>query len=545
MPCEIPRPFYIPKNIRGIRVINSIGDGYTMLVNWRRAYPQPQDLSIAYNIYYSTQQGEVSFEPPKFVSTNTSGLYANIIDFIPGDTYHFIVRATQYDPEWYNINHLPTDPSQTDGYLHIYPETLLSNDIDDETIIIPIEDINEFPSYGVIQVGNELIRYTSRDIPNNYLIASDRGFLGTEPRLHTTDGYDGYETLDSVIRFWRGYEEDNLFIIQEQNKFGNNFDIFTITDGYRVKNNEGILTTDLSANDDERVEFPRYDFSGWHRTDPKLFFNGLCMDTYIGGEHFCADGYNGINRQIRNISFADQADRHQEFLLEQLGTGERVVLLKRLYRGVTCRCFVPNQEHPDPKCGVCLGVGFVGGYEQYHYPRDSSGRILVRFDPSKENIQIEDAGLESHIIYSNCWTLSSPTIDDRDVIIRFLPNGVEEEFRYEVLDVTRNKLLFGATGNQHFSLQRIRKTAPPYQFRAIRDTSFIPTNITTTVGLVRGPLSNTPIPHTHVIVINEGITMLSQVNHTTKISTVGPPHSHPIVNGEVLEVLGHSHSIII
>jgi hypothetical protein len=436
---------------------------------------------------------------------------------------------------------LPTDPSQTDGYLYIYPQTLLAQDIGEEDTEIPITDIDIFPAYGVIKVGVELIRYIGKDLPGGLLVGAERGFQGSEARLHTTDGYDGYSTWDPVVSFWRGNEEENLFIIQEQNTFNSNYEIFTITDGYRRVNKEGILTTDLSKNEDDRIDFPAYDFSGWHRTDPKLFFSGLCMDSYIGGEHFCADGYNGINRQIRNMSFSDHADRLQEFLLEQLGTGEKVVLLRRLYKGTTCHCFEINQEHPDPRCHSCFGTGFVGGYEQYYYPRDSSGRILMRFDPGTEDIKIEDAGLESHLIYSNCWTLSSPTINDRDVIIRFLPDGKEEEFRYEVLDVTRNKILFGQTGNQHFKLQRIRKTSPIYQYRAIRDTSFVPITITTTVGILRGP-NNIPIPHTHELVINEGIVTLSQVNHTTKITE---DHSHPVIGGVVCEVLGHTHDIIL
>lgn len=539
MACNPDVPFYFPWVKNGIKIINSEGDGYTISMTWNQAFAKPASYHIAYNIYYSSTQGNTITEGPKYVSTNNDTLIANVIDFDPGDTYYFVIRATQYDSSWYNIELLPTDESQTDGYLHVYPETLLASDITDEDLSIPITDADIFPSYGVIKIGHELVRYSSKDIPNNILFASERGFLNTEARLHDTDGYDGYDVLDPVVRFWYGLEEQNLYIIQEQNKFINDFDVYTIADGYRVANKEGILTTDLGNQDEDNIDFPSYDLSGWHRTDPKLFFTGKCQDTYIGGEHFCADGYLGVNRQIRNISLADQAKRLQEYLLEQLGTGAYAMLLKRLWKGITCSCYEPNQEYPDHRCHKCFGTGFITGYEQYFYPRRSDGRILVRFGPAPEDLKMEDAGLENQVIF-DCWTLPVPTIRDRDVLIKFNPDG-SEEYRYEVLDVTRNILLFNEIGNQHFRVQRIRKTSPIYQWRAIRNTGLLPETLSTTVGLLRGP-NNVSIPHTHNIVINENILALSQINQTTSVSE---GHNHGIIDGVIADELGHTHEVVL
>jgi hypothetical protein len=546
MACEQPRPFYIPWTSCGIKLAASSGDGNQMVLHFRRAFASPSDYSLAYNIYYSSIQDREIAEGPKFVSTNTSGLLAEIVDFKPGDTYYFVVRATEYDSAWYDITSLPRDPGQADTNLYVYPETLLSEDIDDTQTVIPITDVDIFPNYGVIQVGYELIRYTSRDLGNGTLIGQ-RGFLNSNARLHrASDGYDGYGYRNPIVSFWKGCEEDNAFIIQEQNVYSSPNGIYTSEDGYRVLDRTSMLMADLSLNDDDRSDFPAYDQVGWHRTDPSLLFGGNCLDSYLGGETACADGYLGINGQIRNVSFSDQADRLQEFLLEQLGTGSECVLLRRLWKGITCSCMSINQEYPDARCVSCLGTSFTGGYEQYYNPRRGDSRILVRFTPTAEDLKMEDAGLESTANF-DCWTLSYPALKDRDVLIRFNPDGTEE-FRYEILDVTRGVLLYGQTGNQHFRVQRIRKTSPIYQWRAIRSTADFPVILTTTVGLLRGP-NGTVIPHVHELVVSNNTVALSQINNTTNISE---NHLHDCISGIIMPAVmsgiegrGHTHSIIL
>lgn len=554
MPCDIPKPFYLPWTRPGIKVVNSCGDGYTMLFEWHRAFAEPNGYSIAYNVYYSTVPFniETEFIPtisegPKYVSTNNETLTGKIVDFTPGDTYYFVVRATQYDPDWYDITSLPQDPSQidketfqqADPNMYLYPETLLASDINETDTTIPITDIDLFPDRGVLQIGQELVRYTSRDISLGTVGGVERGFFETEARSHDTDGYDGYEDQDPVVRFWKGIEHHNLYIIQEQSTFNHPKEVYTIPDGYREMNREGVLGGDYDQNDMDREDFPPYDFVGWRRTDPKRLFIGSCVDSYIGGENFCADGYNGLNQQIRGIPLFEQADRLQEALLEQLGTGETCVLLRRLWKGITCSCYEPNQEYPDPRCPRCFGTGYVTGYEQYYNPRRKDSRILVRFGPATEDIKMLDSGLENYIIYP-CWTLTYPTLEERDILIRFNPDGTEE-FRYEIMDVERNKLLFGQTGKQNFKAQRIRKTDIVYQWRAIRDTSDEPTPLQTTVGLLRGP-NNVPIPHIHTLTVSNNTVSLTQINQTTDFQE---GHNHPIIDGVVCEVLGHTHDIIL
>ncbi len=69
----------------------------------------------------------------------------------------------------------------------------------------------------------------------------------------------------------------------------------------------------------------------------------------------------------------------------------------------------------------------------------------------------------------------------------------------------------------------------------------MPTTVTTSSGLLQGP-NGTFIPHTHDVVVNEGIVALSQVNQTTSVSE---GHNHPVVDGVVQEVLGHTHILVL
>ena len=77
--------------------------------------------------------------------------------------------------------------------------------------------LDGFPSYGVVQIGAELIKYSSLTVDS--LVVNERGFLGTIPTEHAVDGYDGTLTRDPFVKFFKGMEEQNLTIISDENKF--------------------------------------------------------------------------------------------------------------------------------------------------------------------------------------------------------------------------------------------------------------------------------------------------------------------------------------
>jgi hypothetical protein len=532
--ADFPQPKYAPNKNGGLNVAASVGDGYSVLLKWDRAFPSVFGYTTSYNIYYSTIREDVFTEGIKFVSVPDGYTQGCILELTPGQTYYFAVRGTQYSPDWANLNLLQ------DGFpnLKSYTEGVLLSDLAENGTEIEVSDIDLWPAFGVVQVGSEWIRYTSKDLGNNTLLGLTRGFLSTNQRFHQTDGYDGVSFKDPVIRFWPGLEDDNTIVQLETVGFFNPNYAYTIGDGYAIKSD--IVTTNTSgdASDAAIGDAPRYDGVGWHRTDPLRLLRGECIGTYYGGEQWCADGYSGVGRQTRGVSFEDQILRREEFLLEKFG-GEPVVLVKRLYEGIRCSCVKASQEQPLHRCQNCFGTGFVTGYEQFYNPRRSDSRIMVRFDPTAEDIKLLDAGLENEFL-PNCWTTAFPRLNDRDFLIRFDTEN-QEEYRYEILNVTRNTVFQGQSGAQKFAARRVRKTEPIYQWSAFRNTSDFPQTINTTVGLLRG-LNNTIIPHTHEVVINENVLTLSDINQTT--STVSG-HSHQIINGIVQESLGHSHDIII
>lgn len=360
-----------------------------------------------------------------------------------------------------------------------------------------------------------------------------RGYAGTHATLHNVDGYDGYVTWPSTVPLFASGEDtrwDRIFVCQSRFEYPNY--AFTVPDGYRqvLKDN---LSTDLSAADAANVTFPTYDFAGYHRTDPVQLLNGTCVGSYIGGEMGCIDKYGNV-QILRGFSLQDQNTQRQDVLLSV--TGRPAVLIRRRWTGVGSNTYLPSSEYPDDRGLDNYGGKFVFGYEQYFNPRSSDGRILVRPGPTAENLKMHEAGLESEYPL-DLWTLTVPTIKTRDILVLFDQDD-NEDFRYEVADVTRNNTILGLDGGQHLKVFRIRKTDPAYQIRIFRNTADFPSKLNTSIGMAPPGIP----PHTHEIVISEKILSVSQVNQTTSVSQ---GHNHPVVNGVVMEALGHTHTIII
>lgn len=550
MTCFHNHPTYVPVSEGGLLHAIANIDGYSIKLNWNRGYPDLLDYRVVYNIYYSTLQDDVFDEGVKFVAINGE-LETEIAELSPGETYFFAVRASEFDPDWINF---PTLPDA--GSSKYYPEASLTTDLTDEDLIIPISDIETFPNYGIVLLGGELIRYTNKDLGAGNLLGTTRGFLGTEIRPHQTDGYDGYQFYPNpLVQFWKGFEEPNEVIFMETAAFAYPHFARTDLDGYQTVLVD-LLTTELGGTDESfgsinvqdggtsegsQEAFPAYDYSGWHRTDLNALLRGDCLDSYFGGEQFCADGYSGVGRQLRGNPISEEAARREEILLE--ATGEAVVLVRRRWTGIRCSCFVATHEAPDDRCPKCLGGGIIVSYQQFINPRRSDGRILVRFGPAEDDLKQENAGLES-TFNTEGWTLVVPAVKDRDFLVRYNEDGTRE-FRYEVLSTTRNKLFLGTSGAQKMRLQRVRKTDPLYQVRIVDSTAPIPTVLTTTIGMVSGP--GGIAPHVHNIVVPPSTVSLAQINGTTSVAA---GHNHLVINGTIssnseTENLGHSHTFIL
>lgn len=523
--------YYLNPVRAGLDQVTNLGDGYTINLKWFQAYPTVRTNRIAYHIYFSTTKEKVFYEDVKYISID-SALEANIIDLTPGQEYYFGIRPVEYNPNEFNLDILPIAHDN----LRVYPHSLLRQDISDIDLIIPLLDITNFPTSGLIRIAGELIQYSFIDDVNMNLILTDlmqRGVYGTVARMHTTSGFDGVNTWEPIVLLAVVEESnifDRIFVCQCRFEYPNH--PFTIIDGYHQVTKD-LLSTDLTSSDAANVDFPMYDYSGYHRTDPVQLLNGTCVGSYIGGEMGCIDGYGNYNI-LRGFSLQDQNSQRQE--IELSVTGRPAVLIKRIQTGITCACYLASSEYPDDRCPFCYGTKFVFGYEQYFNPRRSDGRIMVRPGPTDENLKMYEAGLESEFPLS-LWTLTVPTIKTRDIIILFdLDNN--EEFRYEVTSVTRNNTILSQQGGQLFKVMRIRKFDPAYQIRVFRDTSMFPSKLSTSIGMT---IPGIP-PHIHQITISEQIISVSQINQTTDVVQ---GHNHPIINGQVMEVLGHTHQIIL
>lgn len=185
------------------------------------------------------------------------------------------------------------------------------------------------------------------------------------------------------------------------------------------------------------------DRSGYHRTTVADFFrntglDGKCVSPYSRG----VLGGRSYNEVIRD---------REEMLLQAVG--QPVGLLRRQNNGVVCPCYDENRGQSRSKCEICYGAGFVPGYIYYVNEKDPLGRILLRIDPYTEELRLQGEGRFQEV-QLNGWTLAAPIIRQRDVLISYTPNGVEE-WRWEVMQVTRNNVFNGVQGAQRLVLKRI------------------------------------------------------------------------------------------
>ena len=91
---------------------------------------------------------------------------------------------------------------------------------------------------------------------------------------------------------------------------------------------------------------------------------------------------------------------------------------------------------------------------------------MIRISPYVDDVKLEQSQGLVQPSELTAWTINIPTIKDRDIIVRFNEDGIEE-FRYEVLDVTRNKIVLSLSGKQEFRMRRQDKTDVIYQYNAV------------------------------------------------------------------------------
>lgn len=438
----------------GLVRTEDMGNGMGVALFWQDAAPTSANTIVHYNVYYADNRLDVLDSWPVAITTEKHA----IVNVQPGNEQFFVVRATEFDIDDYDITQL----TQIGPNVFQYPaEQELLADIDSYGASIQVADTSEFPDKGFLQINVEVLQYSSKDATTFYVEDTQRGAFTTQVSTHvageTVRLFRGIEEGNSVIyagtAAWHKINPRNVDAIGEFN---------VAEDGYR-ENRIDIVTTDLSASDANTADFPSYDYTGYHRPSIQDTLSGECVGSYVGGEF---DGARGLNFQDRELSQLDA-------MLQV--TGEPIILLRRKQTGRRCRCGSSDlrREHPNTRCQYCFGTGFENGYDRFFNTRpisekyrNTQGMILIRTSPFSDDLKLESSQGLIQPSEIAAWTIVYPTIKDRDIIVRF-NEDFTEEFRYEVLDVTRNRLLFSQSGKQEFRMRRLDKTDVVYQYSAV------------------------------------------------------------------------------
>jgi len=419
--------------VRGLERVANLGIGDSVLLKWHKPFSRSYKGSAFFAVYQSEDRLGIFDSLPKYIA-NPGILNGNINGLRSGTLYAFAGRAFEVYAESFTTDGM--NPLNSDFYVVPEPTTITSN-IGTSDLVINVDSTDGYPEYGILLLNKtEVVRYISK-IPNAFILESGfRGLSGTTPSIFVPG--------DSVEIFLSCQDKNSNIITV----------IPTASDGYAIDrqlNEIGTLVTDYS--DEDRKFFQGFDFCGYHRALPQKTLQGIDdCPSYLGGEF---NGFRGFNLFDRMVS-------REEVLLDQ--TGEPVILLKRIWDGITCSCANLRGQHPKLKsCNSCFGTTFSGGYDQFLYKRRIDGRVMVKFGDTVEDLKLSQQSHMQVEYEPSCWTLPAPAVRDRDLIVRFdYTNDIE--YIYEVLDVTKEKLVFRHFTRQRLRLKRLDKTDIVYTY---------------------------------------------------------------------------------
>ncbi len=455
--CITAEPVWSDPLRPGAQYAENLGLGSVVKVSWLPATTPSGMSTTYYNVYANTSLDQLFGSPIGI----TESLNANVTELKSGDGYYFGVRATYFPAD---IDLASFEEISTDFYR--YPESVLTDDYSSDSLApLAVDSTAGFLSAGYLKVDDELLTYGSKT-STTFIISSRDSFGLGEAASHdsgaTVKQYKGFEDLNSSFQFvtptW-GDEQPWL-------PPGTDPDMQD-EDGYRAWN-EDDLHEDHSDFESENSDFPSQDqFCGTYRANTttlvNLYSGNLC-GTYIGGRE---DGFGG------GVRLTEATLRREETLLAL--TGEPFILLREKTTGAQCPRYSLHGEHANERCAICYGTRIYGGYDRYVSDRlyrpniqNPNGMIAMRVSPYKNDLPMMGGRGLSQVDQLTLWLPSLPTIKKRDVVIRYLPFVAgeipQEEFRYEVLDVERNRLLFGDDGKQSLNVRKLDKTHVLYTY---------------------------------------------------------------------------------
>ena len=432
LPAVFPQTGFIGP--QGITRAMDLGIGDSINLEWNQPTKRYYGSDIFVLIYRSDQRLEVFDDIPKYIAT--SDVHEVAVDgLVTGDTVYFAARALEAYKDSIGLDGLV----EVDDGLYEFPEaTEVATTVLDTDMLIRVVSTDGYPSTGTIKVGGEVMRYSDiSETQTGFIISTNgRGLNNTSVSVHTS-GED--------VEFFTACQDSNQVIVAATPTY--HADI----DHDREIDSTGIVVNDYSDND--RKFFQGFDFCGYHMPLPQQIFQGVNdCGSYLGGE------FNGM----RGMNLFDRMLNREEVLLDQ--TGEPTILLKRIWDGQTCSCNTMRGDHPKMKmCKDCFGTGYEGGFEIYENLRREDRRTMISFADTLEDLLLDAHKSLEQQYEPTCWTLPIPAIKDRDLVVRFDFTD-DTEYIYEVLNVTKEKLIYKHYSRQRLSLKRLDKTDIVYTF---------------------------------------------------------------------------------
>lgn len=450
--CLLPRPTWENHLKPGIYRATDLGLGRSIEIEWGPATPPLGQSKIYYNVYYNSDLDSL-FDYPQAITDQETVIVPNLRS---GDGYFFGVRATYY-PENLDFDEF-TEISEN---LYELPQSTVVAEfsgsyLSTDTGPMVVNSTSAFPSSGYIKVNDEIMTYGSTT-PATFII-DQRDYFD---RDNLQDHING-----SVVRLFRGVESTthNYFrAVPTWDGSGNgpwlSPDGYEVPgsmqdeDGYRVWKTD-ILNEDHSDFEEAYDDVDERSRCGLRSADFYQHLTGQGTNTYHGGGQ---NGVIGINLNTENI-------QREEFLLAH--TGKPFTLLRLKTTGRQCPKFSLRHEHSHERCGLCYGTRFLGGYDKYVNQRNwfpgrtnVHGTIPLRVAPYKNDLPLlAERGL-AQVDQLTAWGMPIPIIKKRDILIGYILDEnrdiIQEEFRYEVVSVTRNQILFGFEGKQEMLLRKL------------------------------------------------------------------------------------------
>lgn len=462
--CGLKGPEWVSHESVGLLSLEDSGDGKTVVAAWGHARTQPGFSRIYYNLYRSSSLGILFDQNPLGIGT---GNQAVLTDLNARDGYYYGVHAAYFVS---NINTASMTQLSENFWAWPADTTITQTWAIAATGTLNVASTAGYPSAGLLRIGQEIVQYSSKTATTFTVARRDVFALGLATAY----------AVGETMRFFRGIEDGNRYFYRLTTSFDGygvqplplvagdgywGYQYMQDTDGERNQPVDN-LSEDHSIQEDDMDGAPEYNYCGFRNTDYVALYSGtFCGGTYQGNTAFGQGG--GIN-------LFNESNARNELLLGL--TGEPFVLLARKWTGKTCVRLSNRNEHPHARCSLCYGTHYTGGYDRYINTRrirpaeeNPNGFIMCRVSPYNDELSlIEDRGLSQEQTDVEVWTTALPTVQQRDILVRYVldfETGILlEEFRYEVIRVNRDRLLFSKDATQKITLKRLNKTDEVYKY---------------------------------------------------------------------------------